>query len=43
VATADLGVAVGAAGGSPGFDVLGREEGAEERGCSIAADLMLGE
>ncbi len=43
VATADLGVAVEAACGSPGFDVLGREEGAEERGCSIAADLMLGE
>jgi hypothetical protein len=24
-----------------GFDVLGRAAGAEERGCSIAADLML--
>ena len=26
-----------------GFEVLGREPGAEARGCSIAADLMLGE
>jgi hypothetical protein len=25
-----------------GFEVLGREPGAEARGCSIAADLMLG-
>jgi hypothetical protein len=41
IATADLGVAV-PAGDEPGFDVLGREPGAEERGCSIAADLMLG-
>jgi hypothetical protein len=36
VATADLGVRIG-----DGFDVLGREPGAEERGCSIAADEML--
>ena len=27
---------------SDGFQVLGREAGAEERGCSIAADTMLG-
>ncbi|MGH0028425.1 MAG: long-chain fatty acid--CoA ligase [Myxococcota bacterium] len=37
VQTADLGRAVG-----PGFEVLGREPGAEERGCSIAADELLG-
>jgi hypothetical protein len=37
VATADLGRAVG-----DGFEVLGREPGAEERGCSIAADVLLG-
>ncbi len=36
--TADLGRAVG-----DGFEVLGREPGAEERGCSVAADLLLGE
>jgi hypothetical protein len=41
VATADLGVSV-PGGSAPGFNVLGREPGAEERGCSIAADLMLG-
>jgi hypothetical protein len=38
VQTADLGVAVG-----DGFEVLGREPGAEERGCSIAVDQLLGE
>jgi len=37
VETADLGRAVG-----DGFEVLGREPGAEERGCSIAADALLG-
>ena len=37
VETADLGVRI-----EDGFDVLGREPGAEERGCSIAADVMLG-
>ncbi len=37
VQTADQGVAVG-----EGFEVLGREPGAEERGCSIAVDLLLG-
>lgn len=37
IQTADLGHAI-----EDGFDVLGREPGAEERGCSIAADLMLG-
>ena len=26
-----------------GFDLVGREPGAEARGCSIAADLMLGD
>jgi hypothetical protein len=41
VMTADLGVRIAIEGGEPGFDVLGREPGAEERGCSIAADLML--
>ena len=35
--TADLGRRIG-----DGFDVLGREPGAEARGCSIAADEMLG-
>lgn len=35
--TADLGRQV-----ADGFEVLGRQEGAEERGCSIAADAMLG-
>jgi hypothetical protein len=38
IATADLGV-LGADGS---FEVLGREAGAEARGCSIAADEMLG-
>ena len=28
--------------GAPGFEVLGRHADAEARGCSIAADLMLG-
>ncbi|MFK7896913.1 MAG: acyl-protein synthetase [Myxococcota bacterium] len=37
--TADLGRLI--PGGPPGFDVLGRSEGAEARGCSIAADVML--
>jgi hypothetical protein len=36
VATADLGRRVG-----EGFEVLGRAEGAEARGCSLAADEML--
>jgi hypothetical protein len=38
VQTADLGRSV-----EDGFEVLGREPGAEERGCSIAADAMLGD
>jgi hypothetical protein len=38
VQTADLGRRVG-----DGFEVLGRDPGAEERGCSIAADLLLAE
>lgn len=38
VQTADLGRAV-----EDGFEVLGREPGAEARGCSIAADVMLAE
>ena len=38
--TADLGTWV-ASPGQPGFDVLGRQPGAEERGCSIAADMMV--
>ncbi|HVH17197.1 MAG TPA: AMP-binding protein [Myxococcota bacterium] len=37
VQTADLGVARG-----DGFEVIGREPGAEERGCSIALDELLG-
>jgi hypothetical protein len=37
VATADLGRRVG-----EGFEVLGRTEGAEARGCALAADEMLG-
>jgi hypothetical protein len=42
IQTADLGRAVQDAGGETiGFDVLGRFEGAEERGCSIATDAML--
>ncbi len=42
IQTADLGRAiVGADGERIGFDVLGREEGAEARGCSIATDVML--
>lgn len=43
IQTADLGRRIAAAG-SPlgaGFEVLGRSEGAEARGCSIAADAML--
>jgi len=38
IQTADLGRAL-----AEGFQVLGREAGAEERGCSIAADEMLQE
>jgi hypothetical protein len=34
--TADLGRAIG-----DGFEVIGREPGAEQRGCSIAADALL--
>jgi hypothetical protein len=37
LATADLGRRKG-----EGFEVLGREEGAEARGCSLAADELLG-
>jgi hypothetical protein len=36
--TADLGRRIG-----DGFDVLGREPGAEARGCSIAVDELLGQ
>jgi hypothetical protein len=35
--TGDLGRSV-----ADGFEVLGRDPGAEERGCSIAADELLG-
>lgn len=38
IQTADLGRSIGT-----GFEVAGRELGAEERGCSIAADLLLGD
>jgi hypothetical protein len=42
IQTADLGRSVlDEQGEMIGFDVLGRAAGAEERGCSIAADLML--
>lgn len=42
IQTSDLGRAIlGAEGEMIGFDVLGREEGAEARGCSIATDVML--
>jgi hypothetical protein len=42
IQTADLGRAVlDDSGDSIGFDILGRFEGAEERGCSIATDIML--
>ncbi len=36
--TADLGRRI-----ADGFEVLGREPGAEARGCSIAADELLSE
>ena len=36
VQTSDVGRAAG-----DGFEVLGRLEGAEARGCSIAADALL--
>jgi hypothetical protein len=39
--TADLGRHLRAENGPQGFDVLGRAEGAEARGCSIAVDVML--
>ncbi|MEM9175934.1 MAG: long-chain fatty acid--CoA ligase [Myxococcota bacterium] len=42
IQTADLGRAIlDEAGRSIGFDVIGREAGAEARGCSIATDVML--
>ena len=42
IQTADLGRAVlDDRGEMIGFDVLGRFEGAEQRGCSIATDVML--
>lgn len=42
IQTADLGRAVLDDGGEAiGFEVLGREAGAEMRGCSIATDVML--
>ena len=43
IQTADLGRRVLGAGAAPeGFEILGRRAGAEARGCSIAADEMLG-
>jgi len=48
IETADLGRIVAASGASAvswrcdGFEVIGRAPGAEARGCSIAADVMLG-
>ena len=42
IQTADLGRMIRDTDGDPcGFDVLGRSEGAEARGCSIATDAML--
>lgn len=42
IQTADLGRAIlDRAGSEIGFDILGRAEGAEARGCSIATDIML--
>ncbi len=43
IQTADLGrgIAGGEADSAGGFEILGRSPGAEARGCSIAADLML--
>ncbi|MBJ22890.1 MAG: hypothetical protein CL933_26065 [Deltaproteobacteria bacterium] len=42
IQTADLGRAIlDARGRRIGFDVLGREMGAEARGCSVATDIML--
>ncbi len=42
IETADLGRSVCDAAGRPiGFQILGRFEGAEARGCSIATDVML--
>lgn len=42
IQTADLGRAIlDPSGVTIGFDVLGRAEGAEQRGCSIATDIML--
>ena len=47
IQTADLGHFVaggrGTGGGAQGFEILGRQAGAEARGCSIAADVMLAE
>ncbi len=46
IQTADLGRMIAATAGGEeegdGFDVLGRFEGAEQRGCSIAVDAVLG-
>ena len=43
IQTADLGRWVAGPGAEPeGFEILGRSAGAEARGCSIAADEMLG-
>ena len=42
IQTADLGRVIPAAAGE-GFDVLGRAEGAEVRGCGVAIEAMLGE
>jgi hypothetical protein len=42
IETADVGRRIPAPGDAEdGFEVAGREPGAEERGCSIAADVML--
>ncbi len=39
--TSDLGRRIAGSGAPAGFDVLARAEGAELRGCSVAADAML--
>jgi hypothetical protein len=43
IQTADLGRSVACDDGPQGFEILGREPGAEARGCSIAANEMLTE
>jgi hypothetical protein len=42
IQTADLGlITLDGEGGQSGFEIIGRDAGAETRGCSIATDVML--